>query len=34
MKREDEWGENTLRIGSMGGIYLVEGKNVGSVIKR
>ena len=34
MKQEDEWGENTLRSRKMGGVYLGEGKNGGSIVKR
>ena len=29
MKREDEWGEATLRSSKIGGVYLGEEKNVG-----
>ena len=34
MKQEDEWGEDTLRSRKMGGVYLSEGKNGGSIVKR
>ena len=34
MKQEDEWGEDTSRGRKMGGVYLGEGKNGGSVVKR
>ena len=34
MKREDEWGEDTSRSRKMGGVYLGEGKNGGSILKR
>jgi len=34
MKREGEWGVDTLRSRKMGGVYLGEGKNGGSLPKR
>ena len=32
MKQEDEWGEDTSRGRKMGGVYLGEGKNGGSIV--
>ena len=34
MKQEDEGGEDTSKSRKMGGVYLGEGKNEGSILKR
>ena len=34
MKQEVEWWEDTSRSRKMGGLYLAEGKNGGSIVKR